>query len=208
MVEGTIALIDFMSENFMTQFVNEPTRIRSPLDLVISNSSRLVYDISIEASKLSDHKLVKVMLPAGMLSGKASNDLPNYKDFKLLDLQNADFEKIRSSLATTDWKSLWESSSLNDFPNVLNNVVLNACKAACPLRKFSGSKSHSPIQGLHALQRKKRKLHCRLEALKKFNPNSTLIPKLEAKLKQHHSNIMLMVKNNSLKQEKNAIYQK
>jgi len=151
LAECAYDLMEFMSENFMTQFVDMPTREQNTLDLVISNSSRLVYEVSTEDTKLSDHKLVKVMLPAGMLSGRASKDLPGYKDFKLLDLHKADFEQIRSSFV--DWKSLWDKSSLDEFSTVINKVVLDTCKQFSHHRKTSRNHHLPSIPNLHAPQR-------------------------------------------------------
>ena len=204
LAESGSDLMEFMSENFMTQFVDIPSREKNTLDLVISNSPELIYEISTEDTKLSDHKLVKVMLPSGVFRGSMFTDSPNYKDFKLLDFHKADFDKIRSSLAAVDWKSLGEKSGLQDFSSVLKDVVLSKCREFCPPRKSSG-KHHPPIQNLHALQRKKRKLRGHLEALKKLNPTSGLIPPLETKLKIIHSNITLLIKENSLKQERIAV---
>ena len=129
------------------------------------------------------------MLPAGMLSGRASKDLPGYKDFKLLDLHKADFEQIRFSLATVDWKSLWDKSSLDEFSTVINKVVLDTCKQFCRHRKTPRNHHLTSIPNLHAPQRKKRKLHGRLKAIKQLNPMSRHIPQMESKLKEFNTNI-------------------
>ena len=46
LAESASDLMESMSENFMTQFVDMPTREQNMLDLVISNSSRLAYEVS------------------------------------------------------------------------------------------------------------------------------------------------------------------
>ena len=52
----------FIEENFLSQMVNEPTRVNSILDLVLTNCPQYILDVDTKLTKLSDHKLVKCLL--------------------------------------------------------------------------------------------------------------------------------------------------
>ena len=56
-------LLDWSDKNFMEQFINTPTRKGNILDLVFTNSNRLINDYStIVNSKFSDHNILKIDL--------------------------------------------------------------------------------------------------------------------------------------------------
>ena len=79
--------IECMSNNFLTQLVEEPTRAKNYLDLVLCYDSSLIEDLSIEESfETSDHQIITFSLVTMEFSRKHAKQCYNY--FK------ADYDKI------------------------------------------------------------------------------------------------------------------
>ena len=200
-----------MLNNFLTQHISIPTRKEKNniLDLMISNNEQIAYDVSTSSTELSDHKLVDILLPSGFLSPECitptANNEAQLKDFRALDLFKADFNQINAALADVDWNTLWHNSSLDEFPLVLKNTVLDIVRKFCPLKKIGRFNNKFHCKNIYSLSRKKRKLAGRLEALRKLHPSSPKIEQLESKLSKIHEEIKSQIVNNSMKKEKSAI---
>ena len=55
------ALLSFMSENLLSQYVTVPTRKDNTLDVLLTNNSNLILHTSAEETPLSDHKIVTAL---------------------------------------------------------------------------------------------------------------------------------------------------
>ena len=55
------AVLSFMSETLLSQYVDVPTRNNNILDVFLTNNSNLVLHTSAEETKLSDHNIVTVL---------------------------------------------------------------------------------------------------------------------------------------------------
>jgi len=88
----------FEEELFMHQFVKEPTRHCSILDLVFSDNRDLVSDISVcEGLGTSDHNKVKFNISSGIRPKDNLLIVPNFNQ--------ADFDSIRNDLAHIQWSA-------------------------------------------------------------------------------------------------------
>ena len=111
-----------LEENlFMHQFVNEPTRKNSILDLVFSDVGDLVQALSVgETLGNSDHSIVRFML---QISGTVKDNLTVIPNFG-----KADFDSFRLALQEIRWEH--EFADLNayemwdKFKSILHNVQL------------------------------------------------------------------------------------
>ena len=106
--EGT-RLLDFASEEILTQWVEEPTRGNNILDLVFSSEDNLISNLEVgEKLGKSDHSIIRFEIKANFSKKKKSCMKPNFR--------KADFEKLRSEVrkierntdddAETKWNSL------------------------------------------------------------------------------------------------------
>ena len=55
------SLLGFMSEHFLSQYVNVPTRNDNILDLLLTNNSNLILHTSADKTPMSDHKIVTAL---------------------------------------------------------------------------------------------------------------------------------------------------
>ena len=176
-------LLNFLQENFMSQYVSTPTRYNNILDLVISDSDRLIHHIVVEPTNLSDHDIVRVTLPFNP-KAPPEPDIPSFdpNSFRSLDIHKANYDQINSHLEKTDWDSLKNSCSAADFPNLLYRTTFQACALFTPVKVVSPPELSKPARFRRTISRRKRKLNPRLKALQLHQPNSHAIQKLKYEL--------------------------
>ena len=171
-------LLNFMSANLMNQHVDVPTRGTNILDLLLSNNDRLVSHVTTRSTVMSDHDMVDIALTINPTSAPHSHiNLFDPNDFRSLDFQRANFEKLNESLESVDWIGLRESCSFEDFPAVFTKTVHRVCQSHVPLKKPPSGKPSS----YNSLRRKKAKLKMRLSAARCTN-DATRIMELETSL--------------------------
>ena len=100
-------LLEFVSDNFLSQWVKEPTRGENILDLVLTTEDDIVSDLRVgEELGSSDHKMIRFVLKVP--DAAAGVDRP-----VKLDFQRADFSGFRYALSglkvdeATDVESSW-----------------------------------------------------------------------------------------------------
>ena len=59
---SALELLNFLSTGFLNQYVDQPTRGSSILDIFCTNNPGLVQSISVNPSELSDHSLVSALI--------------------------------------------------------------------------------------------------------------------------------------------------
>ena len=168
--QSAVLLLDFMADNLLSQYILEPTRLNNCLDLCLSNAPNLVTHVSVTDTPLSDHKLLEIFL---------SHDpcrpdplvLPNFSvsSFRSLDFYKADYDRINHLLDYVNWNKLWQLCDPEEFPELLNLVLLQICEIGCPRKQASVRRRGSSVS---TLSRKKRKLKLWLQ-LAEQNPVAT-----------------------------------
>ena len=168
--QSAVLLFDFMADNFLSQYILEPTRLNNCLDLFLSNTPNLVTHVSVTDTPLSDHKLLEIFLSHNPCRSDPSVP-PDFSvsSFRSLDFYKADYDKINHLLDSVNWSELWELCDPEEFPELLNLVLLQICEMGCPRKKASSKRRGSPV---NTLSRKKRKLKLRLH-LAEQNPVAT-----------------------------------
>ena len=100
-IEGKIYKQLFEEELFMNQFVTEPTRHNSILDLVFSDNHELVKELTVtEGLGNSDHNMVKFKITSETRAKDNYQMVPNF--------YQADFDSLRNELAQIDWSDKLE----------------------------------------------------------------------------------------------------
>ena len=100
-------LLNFMSTHLLSQVVTGSTRGNNTLDLVLCKNDRLVSDVTCEATEISDHDMVNVLLSfnPGLMEDAQASYL-NEMSFRALDFNRPDFELIIDILNRVNWKDL------------------------------------------------------------------------------------------------------
>ena len=96
-IDGTTAdaeserLLDFTNEEYLTQWVNEPTRGNNVLDLVFSSEDNIISNLSVgEKLGKGDHNIVRFEIETSFTKED--------KSFKKLNFRKANFDRLRAEL--------------------------------------------------------------------------------------------------------------
>ena len=190
-----------MSANLMNQHVDVPTRGTNILDLLLSNNDRLISHVTTRSTVMSDHDMVDIALTINPTSTSHSHiNLFDPNDFRSLDFQRADFDKLNESLGSVDWIDLRESCSFEEFPALFTDTVHRVCQAHVPQKKPPSGKPSS----YNSLRRKKAKLKMRLSAARCTN-DATRIIELETALNLVCYDIRDAIDNQLDRREKRAV---
>ena len=165
----------------LLQIVDQPTRGNNILDLFLTNNDRVIRNVEVAKTDLSDHDLVKVNLLYNMKEPVKSHVSSfESQSFRSTDLREADFEVINQALADIDWDTLFDlcsqDSSGNDFVELVRLTVLQACLLNCPEKlpcRDAGRPKSQNSRNRFVLNRKQ--LVAQLSALKSRNPSSPRI---------------------------------
>ena len=112
----------------LLQIVDQPTRGNNILDLFLTKNDRVIRNVEVAKTDLSDHDLVKVNLLYNMKAPvKPHVSSFESQSFRFIDLRKADFEVINQALADIDWDTLFDlcsqDSSGNDFVELVRLTV-------------------------------------------------------------------------------------
>ena len=199
-------LLSFMEQNFLSQYVDVSTRQNNILDLCLMNTDRIL-NISSDPTKLSDYNVVSIttQYPLDAIP-KAHTTLSEPHTFRSLNMQKADFDKVRSHLQTVDWDVLRESCSAAEFPELLKLTVLQICELYIP-EKVSSNKSMSKhSRNRRTLHRNKRNLQKNLNMLQTLTPLKTRkIQKIKDKLEEIHTQIKESIDEQRIDEERRAV---
>ena len=120
----------------MSQFVTEPTRLHSVLDLVFSDDSELVKELTVcEGLGRSDHNMITFNITSKTKPKDNLQKVPNFNQ--------ADFNKLRNGLAQINWENelagLDACQAWDKFKMILKNIQ----SKHIPLKHKRSSKKHN-----------------------------------------------------------------
>ena len=166
------ALLNFMSDHFLNQYVMAPTRGNNILDIFITNSPHFVTNVSSKETDISDHNLVDVMMSFNPTSSERPHvHIFDDDDFRSLDFNNADFDVLNNKLRDVDWDNLRASCSYQEFPPLFTDTLFQISSSVVPKKKTPTGRPRV----LNALRRKKKRIKARLNALQQNNGDSLRI---------------------------------
>lgn len=195
-------LLSFMSQNFLSQYIDIPTRKNNVLDLFLTNSANLVLHVESEETKMSDHKLINIKtqynLNSSVNTQKQSTDKHS---FRALNLHKADYASIREHLKNVPWDDLRESCSAEEFSELFKLTVLQVCELNSPQRAECNNTINKYYRNRRILNRRRRKLQSKLNLTKTISPHKTrLIDNLNTKL----NDIYIQIKDSITAQKRDA----
>ena len=132
MLDCAETLLDFMNTNFLSQYVDKPTRMNTLLDLVLTNDINLVKQVKAEDSELSDHKMIIVKSNFGLKQTTPSKPVFTPHTFRNLNLYKANFKEINTHLQSIEWDELKSICPMEDFPELVRLTVLQICELHAP----------------------------------------------------------------------------
>jgi len=196
------ALLGFMSDYLLNQYVSAPTRGNNILDLFITNVDNLVVNISSCSTDMSDHNLVDVLISYNpMSSSQCHVNVFDKHEFRSLDFNKADFEEVNNQLRDIDWVEMRNRCTQEEFPELFTESLFSVCAACVPLKKVGNGKPRL----MKVLRRKKKRLKARLNALISNNGSAEHILALKNKVAMICYEIKESIINNLNQKEQAAI---
>ena len=136
--------VNSMDDFFMSQVVLEPTRYnKSVLDLVLTNHSGTIHNISVERTLLSDHDMVLCDL-SFRHSKTRPNSLNPTHPFDKMDLHKANWAEIKQDLSRVDWSFILSSSDIKAAWQKFEDIVSNTCSKHSPTKPAVKNNSRLP----------------------------------------------------------------
>ena len=111
-----------------------------------SATNQSVTHVSVTDTPLSDHKLLEIFLSHDPCRPEPSV-LPNFSvsSFRSLDFHKADYDRINHLLDYVNWNKLWQLCDPEEFPELLNLVLLQICEIGCPRKQASVRRRGSSV---------------------------------------------------------------
>ena len=153
-----------MTDLFLNQYFDSPTRESNILDLFLTNNRQLVTNVATSNTDLSYHNLVDISMSANFLSSNLMKPVQRSFDgqsFRSLDFRRANFQDVCAELRKVDWDQLRMSCSFEEFPKLFTETLYDISASLVPVKKVSTGKP----KAFYALRRKKKRLTTRLEAV-------------------------------------------
>ncbi|XP_068531176.1 uncharacterized protein [Anas acuta] len=127
-----------VEDNFLMQVVEEPTRQRVLLDLVLSNRDGLVSDVKVGGSLgCSDHEMVEFQIELGKGS-KAKSRIAT------LDFRRANFDLFWDLLGSISWDRLLEGKGACESSATFKQHFFHAQGQCIPRNRKSGKGGRKP----------------------------------------------------------------
>ena len=201
-IDSADALIAFMNTNFLSQYVDKPTRQDNILDLVLSNQPNLINHIEVTDTELSDHNLIKVKSNFGLKPPDLKKPPSKPHTFNNLNFYKAQFDEINSCIGNVNWDELNELCTTEEFPELVRLTILQICELYTPVKCIRSKNLSKYQRERRSLNRKKRKLNLRLENKKL---NEAVKSNTKRKLVEVLDKIKQSINNEYLESEKEAV---
>ncbi|KAK4325507.1 hypothetical protein Pmani_003957 [Petrolisthes manimaculis] len=137
-------LIRLVENNFLFQFVTDPTRERNILDLIFSNNPNLLHSYEISDTIMSDHKLIKVKASISTTTTPISHVQNSTAEGTLSDLNfystEIEWEQLRTKLGEIDWINTMQGKDIDNILSLLTKICYETCKKHIPKKRTNTSK--------------------------------------------------------------------
>jgi len=199
-------LLEFMNMQLCSQYVHLPTRLSNVLDLYVCNSDELITHVAVSDTSLSDHRMIEIFWSFNPCSIEHPLS-PDFNDdsFRSIDFSKADYIKLSERIESVNWNDLWSSCSLEDFPELFTQTVLQICLTSCPKKTPPTGRNSSLVR---IPSRRKRKLQKQLtEALETPGTSDSRISALQNKIALAHIDVRDAI-NEQLQNRENIAVEK
>ena len=197
------ALLEFMSTNFLDQLVEEPTREKNILDLVLTNNPELIHSVAVQDTNKSDHReIVCNLLHPQFLPNRPITDRPSRAGLDDVNFNAADWAAINEELDSIDWTTVTDPELPQDRAwSMFEELVTWACSQHAPSHERGKKRSKVP-RCRQPLLRAKKRINARINCLKRKSNNLQRSEKKLKKLLQSKAVIELQLKENIKQQRK------
>ena len=200
------ALLSFMSENLLSQYVTVPTRKDNTLDVLLTNNSNLILHTSAEETPLSDHKIVTA-LTTQSIKPLPPTEKPTFSKntFRDLNIKKENLDPIRADIESVNWDELRSLCTEQEFPELFRLTILQICQIHCSSKSTTTRKPNQFAKERRILNRKRRRITNRLIIAKGKFAETQCINKIEKELTDVTDKIKESLKKQKEHEETHAI---
>jgi len=131
-------LYNNLQESALYQHVDKPTRGPNILDIILSTNDTMVNNVIIGPEfSSSDHRIITFNI-------KITADKENTSKEKVPDYRMADFNKLRTLLASANWNVIHTADDINESWRIFTEILNQAVKSCVPLRNRRSMKNAKP----------------------------------------------------------------
>ena len=155
-------LFEFNSKFCLQQMVLEPTRNNNTLDLFLTNNPDLVWNIEVDDTVISDHRLLQVKTCFSEMN-KATSKGHEPQGLASLNFfhKNVNWEQLNDELLKTSWVAEFENKDVTGMLDAFLEVMMVLCSRFVPKKGNCKRKSHIP-KDRRILMRKRANLNKRM----------------------------------------------
>ena len=158
MQKSATEFLKLLSSMMLNQYVLDPTRGNNILDIFCTNDPFLVNCVQVNNTELSDHRIVHLSLSMDIGSGQMPKPVQEANSFAALNFSKADYNSISTDILDQDWNAIKENCTIEEFPKVMTEKILDICQQHVPKRLLQTGKPRI----FNTLRRKKKSLQKRL----------------------------------------------
>ena len=152
-------LLSLADEFALTQEISENTRQNSCLDLMFTNNKKMINNITVSPTLMSDHNTIEV---STTLLYKSPNIRPttSINNWENLNFHSdkVNWESLKSEIKNINWKEEFRDKNSEDMFDNMDGCVRNICEKSVPRRRIRGKRTQHE-RTLRALFRKRRRLN-------------------------------------------------
>ncbi|GAB0189267.1 hypothetical protein GRJ2_001392000 [Grus japonensis] len=129
--------LECISDNFLLQMMEEPTRRGAMQDLVLTNKERLMWNVKLKGSLgCSDHEMVEFRILRAVRRV--------HSRLTILDFRRADFGLFRDLLGRIPWDKALEGRGARDSWLIFKDHLLQAQERCIPAKRKSDKNTKRP----------------------------------------------------------------
>ena len=138
-------LTEFMSKFCLQQMIVEPTRNKNILDLFLTNNPDLVWNIEVDDTVVSDHRLLQVRTRFSEATVPKS-ECPELQGLASLNFyhKKINWEQLNGELLKVNWSLKFHNKNASEILDIFLELLLEVCSRFVPKKGERKRKSNIP----------------------------------------------------------------
>ena len=135
--KSDLGLFNCFQDNFLVQLIEESTRGKEVLDLVLVNDENIVDDIQVgESLGNSDHAIIRFSIITNLVGKENDMSVPNFSQ--------GDFVNFRNFLGQISWNNVLRGLDTDQMWQKFKNILAEGQSRFIPMTQIRKKKSKSP----------------------------------------------------------------
>ena len=156
------AFFQFAQEQYLQQYIEEPTRKKNTLDVFLTNNDQLTRQIIITETSISDHNIIQIETNIKIVEENHQVKKSNlsYRDLNFFK-EGISWASIDADLLNTSWNMLLTDVKTDEMYKIITNICLEIGKKHVLPKKRT--RKHQIPRDRRAVMRKRSKLQKKIQ---------------------------------------------